>query len=362
MLDFTSALYLGLTHASGDLPGWKQLTLGKPAALKAIPRAAELEQKLAALMGCERAVLATSTLHLFWDLFSIFGRKKINIFLDSHSYPILRWGVERAACLGAAVHVFRQHDTEALRSALQGASDDPPVIVTDGYCPACGKLAPLKEFLLEARSHGGLVVVDDTQALGIFGKPVAGMPYGAGGGGSLRRAGLMGSGILVGASLAKAFGAPLAVFAGDTAAVDDFKRRSATRVHCSPPSSVVIAAATRALKINSLHGDKLRLKLARTISRFRRGLSRMGMIGTRGLFPVQSLSLPDHISAETLNRRLLRAGVATVVLGEGKHERPRISFVVTARHTVRDIDLALARLAEVTGCENLRCVSLVNSL
>jgi 8-amino-7-oxononanoate synthase len=37
VLDFTSALYLNMQHASRDLPGWEQLTLGKPAALEAPP-------------------------------------------------------------------------------------------------------------------------------------------------------------------------------------------------------------------------------------------------------------------------------------------------------------------------------------
>ncbi len=31
-MDFTSALYLGLRHASATLPGWEALTLGRPAA------------------------------------------------------------------------------------------------------------------------------------------------------------------------------------------------------------------------------------------------------------------------------------------------------------------------------------------
>ena len=58
----------------------------------------------------------------------------------------------------------------------------------------------------------------------------------------MRRAGLSGNdGIVVGASLAKAFGAPLAMLAGSAAVVGEFERQSATRVHCSPPSVAAVA-------------------------------------------------------------------------------------------------------------------------
>ena len=54
---------------------WDRLTLGKPAALESPPGAREVEGELAALTGCERAVLAPSTLHLFWDLFGILAKQ-----------------------------------------------------------------------------------------------------------------------------------------------------------------------------------------------------------------------------------------------------------------------------------------------
>ena len=87
MPDFTSALYLGLEHASWSLPEWERLTLGKPAGLESPPGAAEVERNLAELTGCERALLAPSTLHLFWDLLTILARRDVNIFLDGGSLP-----------------------------------------------------------------------------------------------------------------------------------------------------------------------------------------------------------------------------------------------------------------------------------
>ena len=69
MLDFTSCLYLGLRHESDALPAWSSLSTGKPAALEDPPGARRVARKLAELQGCETALMAPSTLHLFWDLF-----------------------------------------------------------------------------------------------------------------------------------------------------------------------------------------------------------------------------------------------------------------------------------------------------
>src|SRR5258705_10507604 len=109
-LDFTSSLYLGVEHAWQSLTRWERLTLGKPAALESVPGTRRVERELAALTGCERVLLAPSTLHLFWDLFGFLARRGMSIFLDAGSYPIVQWGVERAAGCGAPVKVFPQHD------------------------------------------------------------------------------------------------------------------------------------------------------------------------------------------------------------------------------------------------------------
>ena len=92
MHDFTSALYLGFRHPHRLLPSWESLTLGKPATLEESALQASVAQELALLQGCERGVLAPSTLHLFWDLFGILSRQQVAIYMDAGVYPIARWG------------------------------------------------------------------------------------------------------------------------------------------------------------------------------------------------------------------------------------------------------------------------------
>jgi 8-amino-7-oxononanoate synthase len=342
--DFTSALYLGLEHGSRQLAGWNRLTLGKPAALESPPGAAGVEQALASLIGCERAVLATSTLHVFIDLLPIVARSGTVLFVDDGLYPIARWGVERAAAFGAPVVRFRQHDVTAFRRAMANAGRMRPVVVADGFCPACGTPAPLRAYVESVAPRDGLVVIDDTQALGIMGRsPGPAAPYGSGGGGSMALAEISDRRVVVASSLAKAFGAPVAAVAGSNELISAFTTLSPTRVHCSPPSAVAIAAAANALEINRRDGDALRRVLAERVSRLRRGLG--ALAGSRGLFPVQHVRLPQRVDPLSLHRQLWSRGIHTVLTRSDDRSPARVAFVLNARHQDREIDQALASLA-----------------
>ncbi len=348
MLDFTSALYLGLRHPSWSLRPWPQLTTGVPAALASLPDARAVARTVAELQGCDAGVLGTSTLHLFWDVFGILCRCPVALYVDAGLYPIARWGVERAAASGVPVHEFAHHDAEALRRILrqEGHGRMRPILVTDGFCPGCGKPAPLRDYLDSVRAFGGGLVVDDTQALGIFGRsPGLDVPYGREGGGMLPWTRIGGAEILVVSSLAKAFGAPVAVLSGNRAVVKYFESNSETRMHCSPPSVAVIRAAQHSLEVNREQGDRLRLRLARAVTRFRHLAAQAGFRLTAGLFPVQTLSPAPAADTLRLHERLLQRGVRTVLSYAQSGHGLRISFSITARHAPEEIDRATEALA-----------------
>ncbi|MBS1214534.1 MAG: aminotransferase class, partial [Proteobacteria bacterium] len=290
MLDFTSALYLGLRHPSGSLRPWNSLTSGRPSAMTEPVGAATVASALARLQGCEKAVLLPSTLHLFIDLFDVLSADPVALYLDAHCYPIARWGAERMASRGVPVQDFPHNDPDGLYRAVRRSAGCRPVVVTDGFYPRGGGAAPLARYLSIVRRFDGMLVVDDTQALGILGQnpgPLA--PYGMGGGGSLRFAKLRGPDIVIGASLAKGFGVPIAVLSGSRDLVERFASDARCRSHCSPPSIAVIHAAEHALAINRRFGDELRLRLAARVRRFRAALARIGVAAEGGLFPVQTL-------------------------------------------------------------------------
>jgi len=352
MLDFTSALYLGMHHAHAALRPWSQLTTGRPAALFSPPQAARVAQELARLQQCERATLAPSTLHLFWDLFDMLAREPIAIYVDAGTYPIARWGIERVLGRGVRVQVFPGHDSAALEALLSREDGEcrRPVVVADGLSPATGRAAPLRRYLTLARRYRGYLVVDDTQGFGILGaNPRAGAPYGRGGGGSPAFHGIRSSALIVGVSLAKAFGVPLAVLAGSARMIARFEDSSATRVHSSPPSTAAITAARHALDVNAQCGDSLRHRLLRLVLRFREGLGRIGLAASGGLFPIQTLKPIPGVDPLRLHLWLLRCGVRTVLHEARDARRASISFLITALHTPAEILAGVAALQRACG-------------
>lgn len=347
MLDFASALYLGMRHSGTELQCWNALTLGRPAALQEPPGAVELAGALAGLVGTETATLLASTMHLFWDLMGMLADEQVVLLVDDGAYPIARWGAERAAALGVAVKRFERGSANAAARLARAAAvaGRRPVIVTDGWFPGPGVAPPLAAYAEIVGGLGGYLVVDDSQLLGLFGQQAGRFaPYGKGGGGSLRRHGLVGlPQVLVGASLAKAFGTPLAVLCGGAELVRSFEARSATRKHCSPPSVAVIRAGLRALALNRTIGDALRWRLWCRVSLFRARVRQLGLGLWGGCFPVQTIAPTPLLDGERLHTALRAAGVDTVL--QRLRGQPAVTFLITTGHTVADIEQAGATLA-----------------
>ena len=328
MLDFTSASYLGLEHRKEDLAAWSSLSTGKPAALWEPEPAIRLADEIARLQGCEAGLVAASTLHLFWDVQAWAGQAGMRVFLDAGVYPV-------AASVVGAVAQFRHRDLNDLERVLRigggGGGRGRPLVVVDGFCVACGSIYPYADLLACVRREGGLVLVDDTQALGIFGTPARGFAYGRGGGGSLRRAGLeREEDVLSVSSLAKAFGAPLAALSGPRELVRQFAAASRSRVHCTPPSMASVAAGLAALEWNRRDGDQRRARLAALVERLK---------PRRGLFPYQTIS---HPAAWRLYQTLRAAGIETVPLAGADGSPRQLGVAITAQHQPSGID-ALAR-------------------
>ncbi len=340
--DFTSALYLGMRHPGCALDGWPALTLGKPAALQEVPGAAAVARDLARLQGCAAATLLPSTLHLFWDLFGMLGREPLAVLVDAAAYPVACWGAERAVGMGLPLRRFRHGDVAELARLVKVWRDAGrrPLVLADGYSPGGAGPPQLAVYAALAARAGGLLVLDDTQALGVLGRH---------GGGSLVAAGLAFAGddspVLVGASLAKGFGVPMAVLAGSRVLVRRFEAASDTRLHASPPSAAAVHAARQALRLNAARGDALRRVLAQRIGQFRAALATIGLPCTGGAFPVQSVRLPPGSDLAMAHAALRRQGV--LALPQCRGDSARLTFLLRADHTAAEIERAAATLDEL---------------
>lgn len=346
MPDFTSSLYLGLHHASHTLRPWPALTQGRPAALQEFEEARAVAQALAALTGREAGALVPSTFQLFWDVLGVLSRDQpIEVFMDAATYPIARWGAACWAGRGMPLRVFRRHDADHLAALMRRPRQTRAVVLADAVNPAGVAQPPLHAYSRLVQRQGGWLLLDDTQGLGLLGRaPCPRWPYGRGGGGSLLKLGLEGDHLLVGSSLAKAFGVPVAVLAGPAAWLQRFERLSAARQHMSPPSMAVVRAAEHALRVNRLAGDALREILVQRVRRLRHGLARHGIATDGGDFPLQTLRLPHDLDVGSLHRELMEDDVATVMHRRAGHAWG-LSLLLNAGHRATDVDTAVDRIA-----------------
>jgi 8-amino-7-oxononanoate synthase len=301
-------------------------------------------------MGHESATLFASTLHLFLDVFGTLASEPIAIFVDGGAYPIARWGAQHAMAQGVPTSHFPAREPQALRGRLAWCRRARlrPVVVTDGLCPFSGRAAPLEAYLELVRAYRGWLVVDDSQGLGILGAGSStAKPLGHGGAGTLAWLGVEGPELVVGCSLAKGFGVPLAVLAGSQSLVERVESVGPCRVHCSPPSIAHIRAAAHALALNRDRGDELRQRLVRAIRRFRERMTVAGIKMAGDNFPVQTPDLGP--AAEPIHARLLRMGIRTVLRKTEPSDSPALSFLLTASHSPWQIDRAVDTLIAIVA-------------
>ena len=353
MTDFTSSLYLGMTHPSDRLDGWSALTTGRPAVLGRPPAAQRVADRLARLAGAERATLTRSTLHAFADCLDVMGGGDAALVVDAWAYPVARWATQRAAGAGIPVVEVGHQDADGTRSAVRRLArrGHRPVVLADGLCGGCGRRYPVAEVRSALLRCGGTLLLDDTQALGILGAgPDGTMPYGIGGGGTLRHVGGGHDGVVTVSSLAKAFGVPMACVLGPARPVAAIAA-TGSAVHSSPPSAADVAAAARALACNAAVGDELRAALLGRVAALRAAAAAGGLTLTGGLFPVQNTPLIDPVAGRRIVDGLADDGVTAVLRSSCGGRGATISLLVTVDHRCREIEraarLLVARWAEL---------------
>lgn len=343
IIDFTSSLYLGIQHDSHSLKPWKTLTTGRPISITNPTSYSKIEKRIAALQGLEEGAIAKSTFHLFWDLFSILGIGNYIAFADSKNYPVAQWGLDRFSSMGNTVVQYKHHDSYGLNKLLASRvkSGERPLVVTSSWCQKSGQFAPLKDYLNSIRLYDGILIVDDSQSLGIFGQdPNYSQPYGYSGGGVLKYLNISGPDIILISSLAKAFGVPIGIMSGSNEVIKHFKLLSNTRYHCSPPSYADISAAEHALYINDQFGDQQRQKLGTLVRNFKMNLLDCGISTTESLFPLQKLFLPLEVDILSFYTKLRQAGIESILSGSNKAEEYSIFFSLNANHTSLEMVLA----------------------
>jgi 8-amino-7-oxononanoate synthase len=195
----------------------------------------ELEDRLAALMGTEAAVIFSSGyVANLATIPALVGRGDA-VFSDALNHASL---IDGCRLSGATVTVYPHADMEALSKALRSSTWGRALIVSDSVFSMDADSAPLSELRRLATDHGAMLMVDESHALGVLG------PHG---GGLVEATGLSGQVDVVMGTLSKALGSAGGFIAASAPMCDLLRHRARGYIFDTAPAPAAAGAALAAM-------------------------------------------------------------------------------------------------------------------
>lgn len=298
----------------------------------------ELEARLAAFVGCERALyFSTGFMANTGVIPALVGRGDA-IFADRLNHASL---VDGALLSRADLHRYPHADTAGLERSLATSGAKRKLIVTDSVFSMDGDVAPLAALLELAERFDAWLIVDDAHGFGVLG------PQGRG---ALAEAGLASWRLLYIGTLGKAAGISGAFVAGEADVIEWLmqKARPYTFTTGAPPALAEALLASLAL-IEA--GDSRRHHLASLIDLLRTELqlARWTLLPSRT--PIQPILIGDNAEAIAVAGALWDEGLwvpairpPTVPQGTA-----RLRVSLTAAHSADDVRRLASALNRLEG-------------
>jgi len=351
LLNFASSDYLGLaTHpemkkaAISAVETWGIGVAAPRMAAGTLPLHAELERSLAQFLGTGDALVYPSGYHANTGLFESLLTDRDYLFCDELIRPSLADGVRLCR---ARVYSYRNQDMEHLEDRLRRSRAARfRVIATDGVFPLSGLVANLRYIYSLAAKYNALVVVDDSQGIGIMGDN---------GGGTHDALGLVDRIDLVSGTFGAALGGGAGGFvAGRKEVVGWLRQKSRAYLSSTALPPVSVAAGLKALELVRTE-PQLREQLALNVRMFRDGLAEHGLWTAEGDHPAVAVLIRHAVAAQRLTDFLYRKGVFAIgfchpVVPEGAAKVARPSITVQPRFSASLRQTCIGAVKLVGSC------------
>ncbi len=293
----------------------------------------ELEEKLAAFLGAEDAILYSSCFDANGGLFETLLDDQDAVISDALNHASIIDGIR--LCKARRLR-YANNDLGELEQCLRdSAGSRLRMIATDGVFSMDGSFAKLEGICDLAEKHGALVMVDDSHATGFIGSK---------GRGSHELAGVIERVDILTGTLGKALGGASGGYvAARREIVAWLRQRSRPYLFSNSIAPPVAAGTIRVLELLESSAD-LREHVHGNARHFRAGLQALGYDLLPGEHPIIPIMLGDAPLAVRLAERMLEAGVYVVafsfpVVPKGK---ARIRTQMNAAHTTRQLDEVIA--------------------
>ncbi|HEX9436323.1 MAG TPA: glycine C-acetyltransferase [Candidatus Limnocylindria bacterium] len=345
VLNFCANNYLGLSddprvvaaaHAALDRWGYGMSSVRFICGTQTIH--AELEAKLTAFLGTEATILYGSCFDANGGLFENLFTEEDAIISDALNHASIIDGVRLSK---AQRFRYANNDMADLERQLQAtAACRYRIVATDGVFSMDGIVADLRSICDLADRFGGLVMVDDSHAVGFMG---------ATGRGSHEHAGVMGRIDLLTGTLGKALGGASGGYtSGRRELVDYLRQRSRPYLFSNTLMPTIAATSVAVLDLLGSTSD-LRHRLFANARRFREGMTASGFRLVTGEHPIVPVMLGDAVVATKMADQLLERGIYVIAFAFPVVPRgqARIRVQLSAAHAPEQVDRAVAAFTEV---------------
>ena len=240
----------------------------------------------------------------------------------------------------ATIKVFPHKDVDAARRVLQALpASRRTLLITDGVFSMDGDLGPLPALCALAEEFGCIMMVDDAHASGVFGRN---------GRGTIDHFGVHGRVDVQVGTLSKAIGALGGYVAGSRALIEFLHHRARPFLFSTSHPPAVAATCLAAIEV-LLEEPQIIDRLWENTRFFKAGLRRLGFDTGASESPITPVIVGEAALAMTLSDRLFDAGVFAQGIGAPTVPpgRARVRTIVTATHTMDDLQFALEAFAKV---------------
>jgi glycine C-acetyltransferase len=263
----------------------------------------QLEQRIAAFVGCEDAILYAAAFDANGGLFEPLLGEQDAIVSDALNHASIIDGIRLCK---AARYRYANNDLADLERQLVEARNKGArhvLVFTDGVFSMDGTIAQLKEICLLCDRYGALLGIDECHASGFLGRSGRGTP---------EHCGVFGQIDIVTGTFGKALGGASGGFtAARKEVVELLRQRSRPYLFSNTLAPSIVGASLAVLDLLEA-STALRDKLEENTRFWRDGLTAAGFDIKAGTHPIVPVMVYDAVKAQQFSARLLELGVYAV--------------------------------------------------
>jgi len=298
-----------------------------------------LEDKVSEFLSMEATILYAACFDANTGLFETILTKEDAVISDELNHASIIDGVRLCK---AARYRYNNNNMEDLEEKLKEARSAGArriLITTDGVFSMDGTIAQLDKICDLADQYDAMVHHDDCHAVGFMGDKGRGIH---------EYCGVMDRVDIITGTFGKALGGASGGYtSGRKEIIDMLRQRSRPYLFSNTVAPAICAATIKVLDMLS-NSTTLRDHLQDNTHYFRKGMQDAGFEVEEGDHPIVPVMLGDAKLAQTMSQKLLERGVYAIgfffpVVPKGK---ARIRTQISAAHTKKDLDTAIAAFAE----------------